>query len=169
MSPTGVAVLFLLAWVVDWMSVGPNSIRDRLAFCLAVVSIREGFNGSPLDAWTVGALGGVIDKAKDMAGGAYIAGATTSVVLGAGVGCLAIYTVGALLPDKAAVKLGRFASIKLPTSPIYRINWRLWICAGLLGMLSDLAGGMVGDCLTWALDLLAGVVTVLPNYLFGVS
>jgi hypothetical protein len=42
-------VLLLLALVVDYMSVGPNSIRDRLAFLMGLVAVREGFNGSPLD------------------------------------------------------------------------------------------------------------------------
>jgi hypothetical protein len=32
MSPTSTAVLILLALVVDYMSIGPNSVRDRLAF-----------------------------------------------------------------------------------------------------------------------------------------
>jgi hypothetical protein len=56
MSPTATALVLLLALVVDYMSVGPNSIRDRIAFLLAVPAIREGFNGSPLDGWTVDLL-----------------------------------------------------------------------------------------------------------------
>lgn len=169
MSPTGVAVLLLLALVVDWMSVGPNSVRDRLAFLLAVPAIHEGFNGSPLDAWTVGALGGFIDKLKEATGTAYIAGATTSVVMGAGIGCLAIYTIGALLPDKASMKLGRFATIKFPASPMHRINTKLWICAALLGMLADLPTGIIGQLLNGAVNQLVGVAGFVPNWLFGVS
>lgn len=169
MSPTGVAVLLLLALVVDYMSVGPNSIRDRLAFLMGVAAIREGFNGSPLDAWTVGALSRLIDTLKGMADGAYIAGAVTSVVLGAGVGVLAIYTVGALLPTKASKRLGRFASINFPTSGLHRINYQLWLLAALLGMLADLPGGMVGDMLTAAVDFLVTVNASIPFTLFGVS
>jgi hypothetical protein len=169
MSPTGVAVLLLLALVVDYLSVGPNSIRDRLAFLMALPAIREGFNGSPLDQWTVGALSKGIDTLKQMAAGAYIAGAITSVVLGAGIGVLAIYTVGALMPNSAAKKLGRFASIKFPTSSLHRINYRLWLCAALLGMLADLPGGMVGQMLTTAVDFLVSVSASIPFTLFGVS
>lgn len=169
MSPTGVAVLLLLALVVDYMSVGPDSLRDRLAFLMALPAIREGFDGSPLDAWTVGALSSLIDSLKGMAEGAYIAGAITSVVLSAAIGCLAIYAVGALLPDKASAKLGRFASIKFPSSAMHRINVKLWVLAILLGLMADLPGGFVGTVLTWAVDGLVTLSASIPFTLFGVS
>jgi hypothetical protein len=169
MSPTGVAVLLLLALVTDYLSVGPNSIRDRLAFLLALPAIHEGFDGSPLDNWTVGALTRVIDTAKHMTGGAYIAGAVTSAVLGAAVGVLAIYTVGALMPDKFSARLGRFAAISFPTSAMYRINYKLWSCATLLGLLSDLPGGSVGGLLRAAITMLTGAAIAVPFTLFGVS
>ncbi len=169
MSPTGVAVVLLLALVVDYLSIGPNSIRDRLAFLLAVPAIREGFNDGPLDRFTVGFLSGVIDAAKHAAGASYIAGAITSVVLGAAVTCLAIYTIGALLPDKTSAKLGRFAAISFPTTPIHRINIKLWICAALLALLADLPQGWTGDAIRGAIDTLTGWVGILPNALFGVS
>lgn len=167
MSPTGVAVLLLLALVVDYMSVGPNSIRDRLAFLMGLVAIRQGFDGSPLDRWTVGALSGAIDTLKGMAGGAYIAGAATQVVLSAAVGILAIYTVGALLPVKFAGRLGRFAGITFPDSAIHRINYKLWLMAVLLGLLADLPHGLVGGILQAAIAALTEVVQPLPNLLFG--
>jgi len=169
MSPTGVAVLLMLALVVDYLSVGPNSIRDRLAFFLGLAAIREGFNGSPLDNWTVGLLSGVIDQLKHSTGAAYIAGATTSAVIGAGIGVLAIYTVGALLPTKFSKKLGRFATIKFPTSAMHRINYKLWLCAALLGMLGDLSGGWVGDLVTQFTDADVHLCASIPFKIFGVS
>lgn len=170
MSPTGVAVLLLLALVVDYMSIGPNSLRDRIAFLLGLPAIREGFNGGPLDRWTVDKLSKGIDAMKHAAGNSYIAGAATSVLLSAAVGILAIYTVGALLPDhsKFTKRLGSFATIKFPTSPQYRMNWRLWLCAALLGMLADLPQGAVGSLLRSAVDGLTSIVAILPNFLFGV-
>ncbi|MGX6605685.1 hypothetical protein ACWKSP_26660 [Micromonosporaceae bacterium Da 78-11] len=167
MSPTGVAILLLLALVVDYMSVGPNSIRDRLAFLLGLVAIRQGFNGSPLDNWTVGALTGAINQLKGMAGNAYIAGAITQVVLSAVVGILAIYTVGALLPDKMQTKLGAFAKISFPPSATHRINYKLWLMAILLGLLADLPGGVVGGILNGAISALTEIFQPLPNFLFG--
>lgn len=169
MSPTGVAVLLMLALVVDYLSIGPNSLRDRLAFLLAVPAIREGFNGGPLDQFTVGALSAAIDVLKSAAGGSYIAGAITSVVLSAGVACLALYTIGALLPVKASAKLGRFATITFPTAPMHRINTKLWVCAALLGMLADLPQGATGDLIRGAIDTLTSWVATIPGLLFGVS
>jgi hypothetical protein len=167
MSPTGVAVLLMLALVVDWLSVGPNSIRDRLAFLLALPAIREGFNNGPLDNWTVNALAKLIDSLKAAAAGSYIAGAVTSAIIGAGIGVLAIYTLGCLLPTKASKKLGRFATLTFPTSPMHRINYKLWLCAALLGMLADLPHGLVGELLRAGVDGLDGFVSPLPSFLFG--
>jgi hypothetical protein len=169
MSPTGVAVLLMLALVVDYLSLGPNSIRDRLAFFLALPAIREGFNDGPLDRFTVGALSVVIDAAKKATGGSYIAGAVTSVVLGAAVTCLFIYTIGALLPNKASAKLGRWATISFPTVPMHRINTKLWICATLLALLADLPQGWAGDLIRGAIATLTGWVATVPGLLFGVN
>ena len=167
MSPTGVAVLLMLALVIDWMSFGPNSIRDRIAFCIAIVCFRQGFNGSSLDNWTVGGADQAINTLKGMAGGAYIAGAATQVVLSASVGVLAIYTVGCLLPVKASKRLGAFAQLTFPDSAAKRINTKLWVMAAVLGMLAELPGGLVGHLLTQAIDALTHLVAPLPNLLFG--
>lgn len=167
LNPTGVAVLLMLALVIDWTSFGPNSIRDRLAFLMGLVAIRAGFNDSPLDRWTVEALSGAINTLKDMSGGAYIAGATTQIVLSALVGVLAIYTVGILLPDKAAGKLGKFATLKFADSPIHRINTKLWLMAIILGLLGDLPGGVVGGLVNAGIAILTKVFQPLPNFLFG--
>jgi hypothetical protein len=169
MSPTGVAALLLLALVVDYMSIGPNSIRDRIAFFLGLAAIRQGFGGSPLAHWTVGGLAAAIDQLKQMSGSAYIAGASASLLIGAGIGVLAIYTVGALLPDKFSKKLGRFAAIKFPTSGLHRLNYKLWVCAALLGMLGDLPNGMIGQLLRSAIDADVHLCASIPFGLFGVS
>lgn len=169
MSPTGVAVLLLLALVVDYMSIGPDSMRDRLAFLIALPAVREGFDGSPLDQWTVQAASNGIDALKSAAGGSYIAGAATSVVLSAAIGILFIYTVGCLLPVKMAGRLGKFATLSWPTSTLHRINTKLWVCAILLGMLADLPGGFVGSILRGFIGVLATFTTALPYSLFGVS
>lgn len=168
MSPTGVAVLLLLALVVDYMSIGPNSMRDRLAFLIALPAVREGFDDSPLDKWTVDALGQLIDTLLKMTKGAYIAGASLNVIVGAAVGIFFIYTIGALLPDKFSAKLGRFATLSFPTSPMKRINVKLWLCAIFLGMLADLPRGLVGDALTMFVDVLVSVAALIPAALFGV-
>lgn len=169
MSPTGVAVLLLLALVVDYLSVGPDSIRDRIAFFLALPAIYEGFNGSPLDNWTVGQLTKLIQAGLNMTGTAYIAAASATVVLSAGIAIYAIYTVGILLPPKLATRMGKFAALSWPASGVRRLNGPLWLAAALLGMLCDLPNGIVGDILRWCVQALVSLVSSVPNWLFGVS
>ncbi|WP_162959244.1 hypothetical protein [Micromonospora tulbaghiae] len=169
MSPTAVAVLLLLALVVDYMSVGPNSIRDRVAFVLAVPAIREGFDGSPLDQWTVQTASAGIEQLLGATGGAYIAGASINVILGAGVGLLFLYVIGCMLPTKASKKLGRFATLTFPQSPLYRLNTRLWIAAILLGLMADLPGGTVGDLTRGCVDFVTGLVAGIPAWMFGAA
>lgn len=168
MSPTAVAALFLLALVIDYLSIGPNSIRDRVAFCFAVVAWRVGFNGSQLDRWTVERLSAFINYGKSAAGDAYIANAVTSAVIGLFVGVLFIYTIGCLLPDKFSKRLGRVAAMALPTTGIHRLNYKLWGCAFALGVLGDLPNGWVGQLAGGFVDLLTTLVTPVPNIVFGV-
>lgn len=167
MSPTAVAVLMLMALALDYMTVGPAWLRDRLAFLFALVAIREGFNGSPIDRWTLATLTKWVQFLLDQTNGAYIAGASINVVLGCLVGLVGIYTIGALLPASASKKLGRYAAIKFPTSPIYRLNTKLWVCAIALGLLLDLPGGIVGSVLRTAYYLDLRMVSPLPDSLFG--
>jgi hypothetical protein len=169
MSPTGAAVLLLLALVVDYMSVGPNSLRDRLAFLMATAAIREGFNGSPLDRWTVGMATKGIDMLLDtpIFSGSYMAGAGVNALLGVLVGLLFIYVLGCLLPVKWSKKLGRFATLTFPQSSLFRINTKLWIAAALLGMLADLPAGAVGGLTEGCVVFLTGLFGPLPAWLFG--
>src|SRR5687767_5057806 len=125
MPPTAVAIVLLLALLIDWSSFGPNSIRDRVAFLLAVPAIREGFDGSPLDQWTVGWLRKAIEALLESppVSGSYLAGASINTLIGAAIGLLWLYTVLCLLPAKPLTKrLGRAATISFPTSPQWRLN-----------------------------------------------
>ncbi|MER7002183.1 hypothetical protein ABT297_03930 [Dactylosporangium sp. NPDC000555] len=179
MSPTAVAILLMLALVIDYMSFGPNSIRDRIAFCLATPAIAEGFNAGPLERWTVGLLAGVIDQGKTAAGDSYIAGADTNTVIGAMVGILFIYTLGVLMPDKWSNRLGPWARLAFskngavavagpgPAGARHRLNWRLWTCAALLGVLCELPQGAVGELMRSFISLLDSIAAPLPAALFG--
>ncbi|XVU25837.1 hypothetical protein ACQPZJ_01895 [Actinoplanes sp. CA-054009] len=168
-SPTGVAVVLLFALVIDYMSVGADSIRDRAAFLLAVPAFHDGFDGSPADRWTVQRLSELIGYLLEQTGGARMAGASINTIVGALVGILFVYTVGCLLPVKASKKLGRFATLTFPRTGVFRINWRLWLCAFLLGVLCDLAQGLIGDLTNGAVGLLVGLVAPLPMTLFGAA
>ncbi|MEU4777453.1 hypothetical protein [Micromonospora sp. NPDC023633] len=169
MSPTGVVIVLLLAVIVDYMSIGPNSIRDRIAFILAVPAIREGFDGSPLDRATVGALRDVIQALLDSTGDAYIAGASINAVVGFLIALLWIYALGCLLPVKSSKKLGRFATLSFPQSPLYRLNLRMWLVAIPLGLMSDLPEGLIGQFTRTLLDITTKLIVPLPSLLFGAA
>ncbi len=167
MSPTSVAVLLLLALLLDYLPVGPPWLRDRVAFVFALVAVREGFDGSPLDVWTTGQLAGGVQWLLDQTGGAYIAGASANVVLGAVVGCVAIYVIGQMLPVKLTERLGRFAALKFKPSPTKKLNGPLWVCALLIGLMLDLPQGWIGACLRWLYGVAFEVCSPLPGNLFG--
>lgn len=183
MSPTGIFALLLTALLIDYTSFGPDSIRDRLAFLLGLAAIRSGWDGSPVDRYTVDFVSGWIDQAKST-GNTGLAQASTAAIVGVLVALLALYCVGCLLPVKASAKLGGFALLAFtpgggaPAAASqgrpgrlskYRLNLRLWTCAWLLGMMADLAGGAVGDTVNSLVNGLVALVAPLPNFLFGVS
>lgn len=167
MTPTSVFIVLMLAFVIDYMSIGPNSLRDRIAFLMALAGFRDGFNGSPLDAWTVGKLRAGIQWLLDSTNGAYIAGASINIVIGSAVGVLAIYVIGCLLPDRFSGKLGRWAALSFPSSASMRINWKLWACAFLLGILADLGRGVIGEFVNTTVVALTYFVAPVPIVLFG--
>ncbi|GAA2516444.1 hypothetical protein [Winogradskya humida] len=167
MTPTGVAVLLMVAYAVDYISIGPNWLRDRVAFLMAIASWREGFNGSPLDRWTVHQVTNVIDTGLNQAKGAYIAAASANAILGVLVGALFVYAVGALLPTKLSGRLGRVATINFPQSGIWQVNWRLQLVAALLGMMADLPAGNVGSLTIGCVNFLCGFFAPFPAWLLG--
>jgi len=167
LSPTGVAVMLMTALCIDYMSIGPASIRDRIAFCIALPCFYTGFNGSQVDRYTVGLLSSWIDTGKEASGDAYIAQAVTSTVIGAGVALLALYVVGVMLPDKLAGKLGPMARFGFKEYGVWRINMQLWPCAFFLGILCDLPGGILGDLIMGFVAITSNLVAILPGFLFG--
>lgn len=183
MSPTGIFAVLLLALVIDGMSIGSEAIRDRIAFCLGLAAIREGWDGSPVDTYTVAMLTAWIEEAKKT-GNATLAQASTAALLGILVGLLAIYCVGVLMPAKWSAKAGQFATLSFRkggggaarvgppgagTGGKFRLNGRLWLCAYLLGLMAELPSGIIGSLVLGAVTGLVNVVAPLPNVLFGVS
>jgi hypothetical protein len=167
MTATGVYVMLLLGFVIDYWSIGPNSIRDRLAFLIYLACFREGFNGSEIDRALVELFGGVIDKTKDWARDAYIADADTRIVIGASVSVIAIYCVGCLLPDVWAQHMGRYAAMAFTVRSRSRINWRLLSCAIVIGLMVDLSKGMLGGLFNMLVQLDVELISELPDILFG--
>ncbi len=170
MSPTGVGVLFLLAFVVDFLSVFPVWIRDRIAFSFATAAIWEGFNGSVIDSWTIGKL---IDGLqwcldREVMSGAYIAGAVPAVLLSIGVFAVWLYCLGCILPAKLSKKAGRVMTISFSQSGLFQINARLWILAAVLGLFADLPRAALGIVVEGSVDSLTAFVAPVPLFLVGV-
>lgn len=159
----------LMALAVDYISIGPNEVRDRVAFLMAIPAYYEGFNGSKLDAWTLDLLKGVIQfgltRAKDS--GAYIGAASAAAIVGVFVFCLWLYGLACLLPQRFSKKLGRFATVAFPPSGVWAINWKLQLVALLLGLLGDVPLGWVGDLTLGTNDFLADILAPLPGLLVG--
>lgn len=182
LSATGIFALMLCALLVDYASVGPEWLRDRLAFVMGLVAIRLGWDGGALDRYTVDTISAWIDEAKGT-GNSDLAAARTEDVFKVLVGLLVIYCAGCLLPTKASAKCGRFALLAFtpasarpggggpggPGGSRYRLNLRLWICAWLLGVLADLSGGLTGGALDQFISLSIRLLTPIPAWLFGVD
>lgn len=170
MTPTTVGVTLLLALMIDFSSFGPNSLRDRIAFVLATPAIREGFDGSPADQWTVQWLRRGIESLLDSppVSGSYLAGASANVLIGVVISVLWLYVVLCMLPAKPLTKrLGRAAAITFPASAQWRLNLPLWACAIALGLMADLPAGMVGSVCRASIDVLIAPITGLVVWLFG--
>ncbi|MFI5839476.1 hypothetical protein ACIA8K_07150 [Catenuloplanes sp. NPDC051500] len=167
LTPTGIVAVIVIAFVFDYMSVGPNSFRDRFAFLCALVALHDGFDGSPLDQWTITALSGVIEQLLEAADGTRLVGTSVNMVVSILVGVLWIYAIGCMLPEKTP-RMGRFVAMTLPTTPQFKLNAKVWAIALALGMFTDLPYGFVGETARGLYSIIAGLVSPLPGFLFGV-
>lgn len=170
MSPTAVAITLLVAILIDLASLGPNNLRDKIAFCLATPAIREGLDGSRLDQMTVQRVHVWIQAGLDAPAiaNSHLSRADVNLVIGAIVGMVWIYAMLCLLPSRWFVKkLGRAAALSFPTSRQWRLNPTMWVVAIVLGMFADLPGGAVGAACRGAIDLLISPITAGMAFLFG--
>jgi hypothetical protein len=171
MSPTATAALLLIALIIDYMSVGANSIRDRLAFLMATAAFREGFDGSPADAATVGFASDGIGMLlrNPITSGSYLAGASAAVLVGVLVVVAFLYALSCLAPNKWQKQLGRMATANFPASGLHKINWKLWGLAAILGMTADLPQGMAGVIIEACVVFLTGLFGPFIFWLLGVA
>lgn len=169
MSPTATAVLFIVAFIADYLSIGPAWLQTRLVFAAVVTAVHVGFNDSPLDKWTVDNATNVIQAGLDSAHGAYIAAASANVIVGCLVGILSIWTIGCMLPLKSSKKLGRFATLQFKESGVRKMTGMVWALAIPLGLLGDMPAGWIGALTNGCLSLYSWVCSPLPSLIFGAS
>ena len=168
MSPTSVFIVLVMAFALDWSSLGPDGWRDKIAMLLYTAGVREGFNGGVVDAWCVDQLSKVVDVAKS-GGNTYLSGAVSSKVVGGFVGVLILYAVLCILPPwkSIAKRIGPAANLNFPRGKPYRINWPIVAVSVAIGLMADLCGGVVGSAANGGLNALCAVVGAGPGWLFG--
>jgi hypothetical protein len=169
MGAGSVFVCMLIALFIDGAKWGADGIRHRVAFILAVSSIRAGWNGSGLDRWTVGQLSKLITElAKTGNDGLRLEHAPD--VIGSIIGLVMLYAIGVMMPVKwAKIPLvGGLAKFTFGAGSKGRFDWRLWSCAWALGLMADLTGGIVGGTVNAVItDVLVPLCGHLPDWLFG--
>lgn len=167
MTPTGVAVLLLLAIAFDVVSIGPAWLRDRVAFLMGTAALYEGFNNSTLDRWTLALATGAIQRGLDATGDAYIAAASAAAIVGVLVGAVYVYALGLVLPQKLSHRLGRIVTVNFQEVGIWKVNWRLWTIAAVLALFCDVPVGWVGEMTAGSVQALATTFAPLPGFLLG--
>lgn len=169
MSATATAVLLIIAFIMDYLSIFPAWVQLRLTFASVVTAVNVGFDDSPLDKWTVDKASELIQSALNMADGAYIAGASARVIVGCLVGILSIWTLGCMLPLKWSKRLGRITTLQFKESPLRKLSPMVWGLAVPLGLLADMPDGWIGDVTGFCLDVYSWVTAPLPGLIFGAS
>lgn len=169
LSPTAVAALVVIAWIVDFFSVGPAWVQTRLVFATVVTFVRQGFDDSPLDKWTVDKAAELIQSLLNQAHGSYIAGAAADMIVGFIIFGLFIFCLGCMLPVKWAKKTGRFSTLQFKETGLRKMNWQIWGMAVPLGLLADLPNGFAGTMCDVFVNLCVFTTGPIPALLFGAS
>ncbi len=169
LSPTATAVLLVIAFIIDYFAIGPAWLNTRLTFICAVVAVRQGFDDSPLDKWTVDKASEVIQTILDQAKGSYIAGASAATLVGCVVGVLVIWAIGCMLPLKSSKKLGRIATAQFKETPLRKINPTVWALAIPVGLLADMPVGWIGTMSSLFMSFCSMIASPLPGLIFGAS
>ena len=164
-----VTIMFLIAIAlsIDYMSIGPDSLRDKIAFAIALPAIYGGWDGSTLDTKITDGIQQAIQSGLRSTGTTH----STAQMAQAGMRCLVffvlVYAIGALMPEKWSKKCGRWAQINFKAGSSDRLNKKLWGCAIVLGLLGGQLGGLSGSVLKNFLSFMTGATVGLPAALIG--
>jgi hypothetical protein len=156
-----------LAFVVDYLSIGPDSWRDRFAFMILLPSIYAGWADSGLHKGLKKLISDTTASGVKATGSTEDPAAMGEAAVKFLVLLVLIYTLGCMAPAKWQQKCGRWAALSFKTKAKARMNIKLWACAIILGVLGSVLGGLSGQVLTTALDLSAHITAGLPAMLVG--
>jgi tetrahydromethanopterin S-methyltransferase subunit D len=166
---TDVAIVMLLsiAFAIDFMSIGVDTIRDKVAFLLSLPAIHACWADSSLDAGLTQGMRQLIEAGFQTTG----TKRDVAQLSAAGIKCMIfftlVYVIGVLVPNKWAAKAGKWATYSFKMKQTSRINYKLWGCSFILGVFGGQLGGLSGSILTSALDTLTAVTAGVPNMLIG--
>lgn len=169
---TSITIIFCIAtaFMLDYASFGPDW-REKIALLIATPAIRAGWDGSAIDAWTVGLIRRILTAGLEATGPVVAVSALVDMAIIMVVCGVAVWSLGMLMPVKASRRFGKFATLSLagPNSGLKRINPKIWMAAVILGTMADLIpGGIIGDGLRGFLDILTPMCGSLPEILTGV-
>ncbi len=174
LNASGVFMALLLALVLDWSAAGSDSLRDKMILVFGTPAIYSGWNGGPLDIWLVQKIEFLLNWLLAHSGALHFTGVVSSGVFSLVSGCLFVYAVFAVLPNrlkaamgKRATWLGSAVSWKLPTAQAKRINWKLWTVAVSLGLFGDLARGAIGGPVVPTIEYAAEFTKFALSWAFG--
>jgi hypothetical protein len=170
---TSIAIILCIgtAFALDYAAIGPD-IREKIALLIAAPAIRAGWDGSSVDHWTVGTLHDLIHAGIHATGPTAAVAGLTDAIITTFVAGVFIFAIGMLAPVKATKRIGPIARLTFSGqgSGLKRINPKIWVCAFVLGTMSDLVpGGLIGATLHTSLDWLTPICDQLPSILIGVS
>lgn len=176
LSASGVFMALLLALVLDYSAAGSDSLRDKFILILGTPAVYSGWNGGPFDLWCIQKISAGLNWLLTSTGAwLHLTGVAVNLVIGMASGCLFVYALFAILPNRIKVMLGKKSpwlgkatAWKLPTS-VGRINWKLWTVAICLGLFGDLARGWIGGPVVPAIELAGTFTNWLLANLFGAS
>jgi hypothetical protein len=189
MPAASCVVLLIVALVIDLLSVGPGSIRDRIAFLLAVPALYAGWAGDSLAIWVNTQLAALTGMGLKASGSVYIAGAEPAIVVSAVVAAAFVYAIGAMLPRRAQRWAGPIAKFDLARGKASmsaggrgkrtpggglgdapqgsRLNLKLWGLALFLALTVDLPRGAIGQAIAAVMGALTWATAGIPNWLIG--
>lgn len=184
MPATSCVVLLIIALVIDLLSIGPGSIRDRVSFLIAIPALYAGWAGGALALWINSSLESISAAGLKSSGSDYIASASPRIVVACAVAAAFIYAVAAVIPQRAQKWVGPIARVDLargkgrgggrPSAPGKAVS----ITSVKPGASSAVTpGGGIGDAprgarlniKLWALALFLACTADLPQGLIGTA
>lgn len=166
MSPAQTFLVLVIAFALDFWSIGRNSIRDRIAFFMALAAFYVGFRNSSIAKSAIDTLNNITVESSKLLGDAYIAKGMAAAGLTVITVLLFIYTLLCLAPEKWTDRLGPYAKRSFQSKS--RVNLQLWGCAFFLAILAEVPKGWFGSLIRLFVQLDVAIWSAVARTAFGI-